>query len=300
MHHLIPRFAVPKADNKRVVWDSKVNHHNAALWAPSFILADFGDPEETVVKWLSQPVASYLLAGSPDEDYTGDANSFIKTWQADIDMGQQFHNFPSHEYDRLFLGLRMIDTHNDGVHEHHWFMRFNTLHFGGWSSPYIANQAQARIMENTLGNPESTNSEFQWSRVILNLPTMIGRDPSLPRVVRIRDDGELVSTQVRYVTSTQRRGDLMTAPFNHELIGESGRQQEIQATNHSARSMERRNHAHRHSIPSQIHHRKEYPTLRSQTVSVLQAQASRVAQIARAMNTSSHALPFTGPIPRIF
>ena len=42
MRLLIPRFSVPKADDIRVVWDSKVNKHNAALWAPSFILADWG------------------------------------------------------------------------------------------------------------------------------------------------------------------------------------------------------------------------------------------------------------------
>ena len=65
-HLLIPRFAVPKAKDIRVVWDSKAIFHNAALWALSFILADFGDLEETVVKWLAKPVARYLLAGSPD------------------------------------------------------------------------------------------------------------------------------------------------------------------------------------------------------------------------------------------
>ena len=73
-----------------MVWDSKANGHNACLWAPSFILGDFQDVEEHTVKWLSQPVESYLLAGSPDEDYTQDAARFIKSWHAPIDLGQQF------------------------------------------------------------------------------------------------------------------------------------------------------------------------------------------------------------------
>jgi hypothetical protein len=76
----------------QVVWDSKINRHNSALWAPSFILSDFAYLEEMVVRWLSQPVGDHLKAGSPDKDYTLEAASFIKSWQVDIDARQQFHN----------------------------------------------------------------------------------------------------------------------------------------------------------------------------------------------------------------
>jgi len=83
----IPCFANPKAEDIRVVWDSKVNRHNAALWAPSFILADFGDLEETVIKWLSTLVANclHLQKGSPGEDCTEGTNQFIKTRQEGLD-----------------------------------------------------------------------------------------------------------------------------------------------------------------------------------------------------------------------
>jgi hypothetical protein len=37
--------------------------------------------------------------GSPDQDYSQDAASFIKSWQADIDVGQQFNNFATHHED---------------------------------------------------------------------------------------------------------------------------------------------------------------------------------------------------------
>ena len=137
MRLLIPRFLVPKADGSMVDWNSKVNKHNAALWPPSFILADSGDLEENVVKWLSQPIGSYLLNGSPDEDYTKDNVYFIKTWQADIDVGQQFHNFQSHVDDQPYLGVRMVDTRNDGSFKQHWFIQFTCLHFGGRASPYL-------------------------------------------------------------------------------------------------------------------------------------------------------------------
>ena len=66
-----------------------------------------------MVKWLSQTVGSYLLNGSPDKDYTKDNTCFIKMWQADIDVGQQFHNFQSHVDDRSYLGVHMIDTRNN-------------------------------------------------------------------------------------------------------------------------------------------------------------------------------------------
>lgn len=183
---IIPRFTVPKAEDVRVVWDSKANGHNAVLWAASFILGDFRDLEEITVKWLSLPVGSYLKAGSPDEDYSQDATNFIKSWQADIDVGQQFHNYTAHKKDRPYLGVRMHNTSNDGSVETEWFARFNVLHFGGRASPYIAGIGQQRILEWARGPPHHSISPFRFTRVILNLPTMFTWDPSLPRVLRCR------------------------------------------------------------------------------------------------------------------
>jgi hypothetical protein len=199
MHLVIPRFTVPKATDVRVVWDSRSNGHNACLWAPSFILGDFGDLEEIVVKWISMPVETYLLKGSPDQDYTQEADNFIKSWQLDIDVGQQFNNYASHPDDRPYCGVRMIDTKNDGSPERHWFMRFSALHFGGKCSPFIAGVGQQRILEWAKKPPADDTSPFQYTKVILNLPTSYTWDPSLPRVMRIRKDGELASAEVNYV-----------------------------------------------------------------------------------------------------
>jgi hypothetical protein len=38
-----------------------------------------GDVIEMVTKWLSVPVATYLDSGSPSEDYTQPASSFVKS-----------------------------------------------------------------------------------------------------------------------------------------------------------------------------------------------------------------------------
>jgi hypothetical protein len=110
---VIPRFSVPKASDIRVVWDSKANGHNAVLWAPSFMLCDFGDLEEIVVRWLSVPVGTYLLMGRPDQDYTQDATKFIKSWQSDIDVSKHFLNWQAHEDNRPYLGVRKYETRND-------------------------------------------------------------------------------------------------------------------------------------------------------------------------------------------
>ena len=199
---VVPRFTVPKADGKdvRVVWDSKANGHNACLWAPSFLLGDSGDLEEMVVKWLSMPVGSYLKNGCPDEDYTQDASRFIKSWQADIDVGQQFNNFQAQADDRPYLGVRIVDTRNDGSHEKHHFMQYSVLHFGGKGSPYLACQSQLRILELAKLPPRHPTSHFRWGRVVLNLPTSDSWDPSLPRVLLLRnDDDELATQEVNYV-----------------------------------------------------------------------------------------------------
>ena len=196
---IIPRFPVPKATDIRVVWDSKANGHNKVIWTPSFMLCDFGDLEEIVVRWLSLPVGTYLLMGCPDQDYTQDAAKFIKSWQSDIDVSKHFMNWQAHEDDRPYLGVRMYETWNDGSFERKWFARYRVLHFGGRASPYLACQGQSRVLEWAMKSPEDDSSPFQWSRVVLNLPTENPWDPSLPRVMLIWKDGELAARLVDYV-----------------------------------------------------------------------------------------------------
>ena len=98
---VLPRFTVPKAGNDvRVVWNAKSNGHNAVLWADTFLLGYSGDLEEMTIKWISMPVGVYLMKGCPDEDYSQEADIFIKSWQSDIDVGQHFNNYRAHEKDR--------------------------------------------------------------------------------------------------------------------------------------------------------------------------------------------------------
>jgi hypothetical protein len=197
---ITPRFSIVKAVvDIRVVWNSSSNGHNATLWAPGFMLDDIGDVLEMVTKWLAVPVADYLNAGSPSQDYTQSASVFIKSKQGDIDVGAMFNNFRAHPSERHALGVRVINTRPPPEQEHHEFWRFCALHFGGRPSPYLACQSQRIILELCKGDRHDDNNLWQWETVHLNLPGSIDYDPSMPRVILLRKDGELATREANYV-----------------------------------------------------------------------------------------------------
>ncbi|KAL7523005.1 hypothetical protein ACHAWF_000310 [Thalassiosira exigua] len=151
---LMPRFLVPKVVENgivldpRCVWDSSTNGCNRCYWTSSFMLPNSQDAEWIVVKWLSTSLRQYLQLGSPDEDYTQNSETFIKSKQGDIGVGEQFSNFQAHKNDRSFLGVCYIRTNGvPGVKEEEMFYRSNRLTFGHTTSPYIAIQGQSRITE---------------------------------------------------------------------------------------------------------------------------------------------------------
>ena len=214
---VIPRFAVVKVEvagkvvDIRVVWDCRTNGHNETLWAPGFRLPVFQDMADLVVKWLSCAVGEYLELGSPIQDYTQDATTFIKSFQADIDVGEMFHNFKAHEEERSSLGVRYTMTKGEGQVETDEFMRFVCLNFGNLSSPYLAGQGQARIGEICQGDNTDSSNPFAWKRVRRNLPASAGYDPSMPRLMLLRANGELATRWATYVDDT-RLGNRGRAP----------------------------------------------------------------------------------------
>jgi hypothetical protein len=183
----------------RVVWNSKSNGHNVTLWAPGFMLDYIGDVKEMVTKWLSVPAAAYLDAGSPPQDYTQPASSFIKSKQGDIDVGAMFNNFCVHPSERHALGVRVISTRPPLQYEPHEFWRFCVLHFGGRPSPYITCQSQCLILELAKGDRHDPKNPWQWETVRINLPGDPNYDPSMPRVMLLRADGEMATREADYV-----------------------------------------------------------------------------------------------------
>jgi hypothetical protein len=172
--------------------------------------------EDQVVKWLSMTVSEYLQQGSPIMDYTQDTCNFIKTTQGDIDVGQNFNNFRVHPRDQHTLGIRYTHTNNavGDVERESWF-RFNCCPFGHRSSPYVCCQGQSRILEVCKGDPSDTTNEFQFACCVLNLPTADHHDGSMPRVMLLREDGELATTEVTFVDDIHVAGRAREGKFDN-------------------------------------------------------------------------------------
>ena len=203
---VIPRFAVEKVADEsenvldiRAVWDAKRNGFNETIWAPKFSLPTTQDAEDLVMKWLLVPVEEYLRGGSPPQDYTQDQSLYIKSYQFDHDVGQQFNNFTLHKKERHSHGVRFIHTRNDGSPEPQSFLQCSALSFGCLASPYIATQGQERIMEMVEGEPSDENNPFHYDKCYLNLPSSKEYDPSLPRILLLRRDGEVATRRVTFV-----------------------------------------------------------------------------------------------------
>ena len=146
------------------------------------------------------------MMGSPPQYYTRPERSFIKSTQGDVDVGGIFHNICAHKKEQENLGVQWIETHNDGSFERHEFLRFVVLHFGGRSSPYLACQAESRILEACMGDRHDPSNAWQWDRVHLNLPCSMHYDSSLPRVMLIRKDGKLATRQATFVDDIHPTG----------------------------------------------------------------------------------------------
>jgi len=226
---VIPRFLVPKvvADDGtildvRCVWDCRRNGHNATLYAPGFMLPTALDAEDQVIKWLSLPVAEYLRLGSPRQDYTQDTDCFVRSVQGDIDIGKHFNNFRVHPEDQDSMGVRYIYTNTvdrlpEDAQEKEELWKFSSCCFGNSNSPYICCQGQARLMEVAMGDPSSPDNEFQFARCHLNLPTARDYDPSLPRVLLLRKDGELATRGVTFVDDARIAARVRSGKFGFDL-----------------------------------------------------------------------------------
>lgn len=204
---LIGVFGVPKGkDDIRAVWNAKSNGLNDTLWAPRFGLPMLPDVEDIVVKWLSVPLLTYVLSGSPPQDYTQDESLYIKSYGFDNDCGQMFNNFQMHKKERKSHGVRFIHTRNGQDIEPETFVRWCVLNFGCMCSPYLAYQGECRISEMARGDPADPGNPFQYSRVLVNLPMTRTYDASLPRLMLLRSDGELASQVKLYIDDYRGAG----------------------------------------------------------------------------------------------
>ena len=168
-----------------------------------------------VCKWLVSTVGSYLGMGSTMQDYTLEQGSFHRSEQADIDVGEMFHNFMMHKSKKHALGVRCVHTNNrDRVTEETVFRRFSGLHFNGKGSPCYAYQGQTILLDLCKGDKRRVENPFHWAEVVLDLPPDIKYDRSLPRVMKLRNDGELARNEATYVDDIHVAGRVV-GEINH-------------------------------------------------------------------------------------
>jgi hypothetical protein len=170
----VPRFAVPKgSDDIRVVWDLKKSGLNEHMFTPSFFLPT---------------VATYL------RKLTNVAHS------GDFDIGEQFHNYMLHPQEQIYCGVhvpgetvRRLVSEGLAVEP---LMRWSRLVFGWQSSPYLALRMLARALE--IAVETTGDNVFQIHQVRLNLPGQSDYDPSQPRLVKLRANGDTSADIIVY------------------------------------------------------------------------------------------------------
>jgi hypothetical protein len=165
-------FAVPKGlDDIRMVYDATASGLNDCLWAPNF--------------WL--PSAKGLVECM-------DSNS----WMGDLDMGEQFLNFPLHPDLQKFCGIDLRPFAPPGRQSTLW-MRWTHCMMELRPSPYFTGQSTYYAEELALGDARDPTNPMQWHSIRLNLPGAEGYTPTLPCVSQITATGATAGTFKRYV-----------------------------------------------------------------------------------------------------
>jgi hypothetical protein len=100
---------------------------------------------------------------------------------------------------RIFTG--------EGEGEVQQVMLFQRLMFGGTPCPYIVIQGHSRAMELVFGDRIMDSSNpLHWVRVITSWPYDFGYDASMPRVISVYADGEMVAGSPAFIDDSRYAG----------------------------------------------------------------------------------------------
>jgi hypothetical protein len=128
------------------------------------------------------------------------------SWMADLDMGEQFLNFPLDVSLRPVCGIDVHPYLAPKQKETMW-LRWERCMMGLLNSPYVVVKATHLADESAMGNPSDPTNPFQWSQDRLNLPGSSTYNPLLPWVSRLRSDGTLAAGVPRYVDDQRPVGN---------------------------------------------------------------------------------------------
>ena len=199
---IVPRFGVPKGeDDIRLVWDASRNGINETLYAPSFWMPTFRTLQDMIIKWIPCSISDYLAGRVPTSPSPDD---WRIPHQSDMDVGEMFLNYTLHYSERHTFGVRIITGFGD--EEQTVIRRFSRLMFGGTPCPYLAVQGHARAMELAIGDHKDPSNPLHWIDAIGNFPFTKNYDPSLPRIIKLRKDGEMAAGTSAFVDDGRTAG----------------------------------------------------------------------------------------------
>jgi hypothetical protein len=172
-------FAVPKGEGDiRMVYDATISGLNDSLWTPPFVL----------------PRAEAVL-DQMDEN----------SWMGDLDMGEQFLNFPLHPKLQRHCGIDVRPYLGGGRKRTMWWCWARCM-MGLKPSPYLAVKGTYLAEEVVHGDPGDPANLFHWAQVCLNLPGSPTYQPHLPWVQKMTSAGEVAGGSEQYVDDIQTIG----------------------------------------------------------------------------------------------
>ncbi len=161
-----------------MVYDATISGLNDCLWVPSFVLP-----------------GAEALTDHMDQD----------SWMGDLDMGEQFLNFPLHPELQRYCGIDVRPYLGKGKKGTMWW-RWARCMMGLKPSPYFCVKGTYLAEEVAMGDPRDATNPFQWSRVCLNLPGSPSYKAHLPWVYRVASNGQLAGCSFRYVDDLRTIG----------------------------------------------------------------------------------------------
>jgi hypothetical protein len=122
-------------------------------------------------------------------------------WQCDLDVGEQFLNYPLHLDLREYSGVDVSGVRSLDQRDQDWEADQGPGPWECWErkwmglrdSPYRSLQWQVHLKFEVYGDRKVLSNPCHWDRVEFNIPGSKGYRPDLPWVMRIRADGHMAA-----------------------------------------------------------------------------------------------------------